>query len=120
MEQDKCTLREMNCELNHLSMPDGSAMLMQGDTCVAAGVYGPIEARLAKMMYDKAHIEVVFSPVKGPPSIDGRVKELYIKETCESTLMIVLHPGTAISINLQEMEDSGGVRKIFIFEDLIN
>ncbi|XP_015110720.1 exosome complex component RRP46 [Diachasma alloeum] len=109
MEQDKCILREMNCELNQLSMPDGSTIFMQGDTCIAAGVYGPIEARLAKMMYDKAHIEVVFSPIKGPPSIDGRMKELYIKETCESTIMISLHPGTAISINLQEMEDAGGL-----------
>ncbi|XP_063985977.1 exosome complex component RRP46 [Diachasmimorpha longicaudata] len=109
MEEDKCILREMNCELNQLSMPDGSTMFMQGDTCVAAGVYGPVEARLAKMLHDKAHIEVTFSPAKGPPSIDGRMKELYIKETCESTLMTSLHPGTAISINLQEMEDAGGL-----------
>lgn len=25
-----CTLRAMNCELNYLSVPDGSTMFMQG------------------------------------------------------------------------------------------
>lgn len=39
-----------------------------GDTCVVAGIYGPIEAKLQKMMYDKASVEVVFSPICGPPS----------------------------------------------------
>lgn len=39
-----------------------------GDTCVVTGVYGPIESKLQKMMHDKAHVDVVFSPIKGPPS----------------------------------------------------
>ncbi|KAG8036572.1 hypothetical protein G9C98_003894 [Cotesia typhae] len=109
MTENDCSLRAMNCEMNLLSMPDGSAMFMQGNTCVVAGVYGPIEAKLQKMIHDKASIEVVFTPVKGPPSIDGRAKELCIKDTCEASLITSLHPSTAISINIQEMQDDGGL-----------
>lgn len=42
------------------------------------------------------------------------MKELYIKETCESTLITSLHPGTSISINTQEMQDDGGVSIFYI------
>lgn len=30
MDNEKSNLRPMNCEVNQLSMPDGSAMFMQG------------------------------------------------------------------------------------------
>lgn len=30
MTEKDCSLRAMNCEMNLLSMPDGSAMFMQG------------------------------------------------------------------------------------------
>ena len=35
--------------------------------------------------------------------------ELYIKDSCEAALISTLHPGSAISINVQELQDSGGV-----------
>lgn len=35
--------------------------------------------------------------------------ELYIKETCAAAIMVTFHPATAICINVQELEDSGGV-----------
>ncbi|XP_012275797.1 exosome complex component RRP46 [Orussus abietinus] len=109
MTEENCVLRPMNCELNQLSMPDGSAMFMQGDTAVIAGVYGPVEGRLQKMMHDKASVEAVYNPVKGPPSINDRMLEVYIKETCETGILVTLHPGTAICINVQELNDSGGL-----------
>ncbi|XP_015589164.1 exosome complex component RRP46 [Cephus cinctus] len=107
--EDEGILRPMKCELNHLTMPDGSAMFMQGDTAVVAGIYGPVEARVQKMMYDKASIEVVYTPIKGPPCVDDRMREQIIKETCEAALIATLHPGTAICINVQELQDSGGL-----------
>ncbi|XP_003395595.1 exosome complex component RRP46 [Bombus terrestris] len=102
-------LRPMNCELNQLSMPDGSAMLMQGNTTVVAGIYGPIEAKPQKMIYDKASVEVSYSPIKGPAKVDDRMTEMYIKETCEAAIIVTFHPATAICINVQELEDSGGI-----------
>ncbi|KZC06535.1 PREDICTED: exosome complex component RRP46 [Dufourea novaeangliae] len=109
MAENEVLLRPMNCELNQLSMPDGSAMLMQGDTAVVAGVYGPIEAKLQKMMYDKAYVDVSYVPVRGPAKIDDRMTEMYIKETCEAAIMVTFHPATYICINVQELEDSGGL-----------
>ncbi|XP_012258888.2 exosome complex component RRP46 [Athalia rosae] len=109
LKEDECVMRPMNCELNQLSRPDGSTMLMQGDTAVIAGVYGPVEGKPQKMMFDKASVEVLYSPAKGPPSVDDRVKESIIKETCEAVLLSALHPGTAICINVQELQDSGGL-----------
>ncbi|PBC33819.1 Exosome complex exonuclease RRP46 [Apis cerana cerana] len=107
--ENEFMLRPMNCELNQLSMPDGSAMLMQGNTAAVAGIYGPIEAKPQKMIYDKASIEVSYIPVKGPAKIDDRMTEMYIKETCEAAIIVTFHPATAICINIQEMEDSGGM-----------
>ncbi|KAF7386193.1 hypothetical protein HZH68_013325 [Vespula germanica] len=102
-------LRPMLCELNQLSMPDGSAMLMQGDTTVVAGVYGPVEPKAQKMIYDKASVEVVYSPVKGPTKIDDRMIELYVRESCEPAIIVMLHPGSAICINIQEIQNKGSL-----------
>ncbi|XP_053984647.1 exosome complex component RRP46 [Hylaeus anthracinus] len=102
-------LRPILCELNQLSMPDGSAMLMQGDTAVVVGIYGPIEAKPQKMVYNKAAVEVSYVPIKGPAKVDDRMTELYIKETCEAAMIVTFHPATAICINVQELEDSGGL-----------
>ncbi|KAH0947073.1 hypothetical protein HN011_008910 [Eciton burchellii] len=104
-----CVLRPLNCEINLLSKSDGSAMLMQGDTAVIAGVNGPIEAKSQKMIYDRISIEVTYTPLKGPPKVDDRLIETYIKETCESSILVSYHPNTMVCINLQEMQDSGGL-----------
>lgn len=88
LESSELALRPINCEMNQLSMPDGSAMLMQGismreggficiliniffssgDTTVICGVYGPVEGKMTKLLYDRAVVEVTYSPAKGPPS----------------------------------------------------
>ncbi|CAL7950052.1 unnamed protein product [Xylocopa violacea] len=107
--ENEFILRPINCELNQLSMPDGSAMLMQGDTAVIAGIYGPIEAKPQKMIYDKASVEVSYIPIKGPGKVDDRMTEMYIKETCEAAIIVTFHPATAICINIQEVEDSGSI-----------
>nr|XP_033338332.1 exosome complex component RRP46 isoform X1 [Megalopta genalis]XP_033338333.1 exosome complex component RRP46 isoform X1 [Megalopta genalis] len=102
-------LRPMSCELNQLSMPDGSAMLMQGDTAVIAGIYGPAESKAQKMLYDKASVEVSYAPIKGAAKVDDRVTEMYIKETCEAAIITTFHPATSICVNVQELDDSGGL-----------
>ncbi|KMR04919.1 exosome complex component rrp46-like protein [Lasius niger] len=104
-----CVLRPMNCEINLLSRSDGSTMFMQGETTIIAGVNGPIEAKSQKMAYDKVSIEVTYTPLKGPAKIDDRLIETYIRETCESAILVAFHPNTMVCINLQEMQDSGGV-----------
>ncbi|XP_043679404.1 exosome complex component RRP46 [Vespula pensylvanica] len=102
-------LRTMLCEMNQLSMPDGSAMLMQGDTTVVAGVYGPVESKAVKMIYDKASLEVVYCPVKGPAKIDDRMIEKYVRESCEAGIIVMLHPGSSISVNIQEIQNKGSL-----------
>lgn len=46
--------------------------------------------------------------------VDDRLIETYIRETCESAILVSLHPNTMVCINLQEMQDSGGVRSCFV------
>ncbi|XP_076665637.1 exosome complex component Rrp46 [Andrena cerasifolii] len=108
-EENEFILRPIKCELNQLSMSDGSAMLMQGDTAVLAGIYGPIESKPQRMIYDKACVEVSYIPIKGPAKVDDRMIEMYIKKTCEAAIIVTFHPATAICINIQELEDSGGL-----------
>lgn len=109
MTESNSCLRPMKCELNVLSVPDGSSMFIQGDTTVIAGVYGPVEVKLQKMLYDKANVEVTYNAAKGPPSINGRMMEMYIKDSCESAIVTTLHPAASVSINIQELQDSGGI-----------
>ncbi|KAI4475290.1 hypothetical protein M0802_015217 [Mischocyttarus mexicanus] len=83
--------------------------ILQCETSVIAGVYGPIEAKPQKMIYDKASIEVVYSPLKGPLKINDRLIELYLKESCEAGIIVNLHPASTISVNVQEVQDNGGL-----------
>lgn len=46
----------------------GSNVCILGDTAVVAGVYGPVETKPQKMIYDKAFVEVSYTPIKGPAS----------------------------------------------------
>ncbi|XP_011496302.1 PREDICTED: exosome complex component RRP46 [Ceratosolen solmsi marchali] len=109
MTENEYSLRFLNCELNYLSVTDGSAIFMQGDTAVIAGVYGPVESKLHKMFYNKANVEASFRPMKGPPSVNDRLMESYIKDVCEASLITSLYPASSISVNIQELEDCGGL-----------
>ncbi|KAG4075708.1 hypothetical protein HA402_003533 [Bradysia odoriphaga] len=102
-------IRPMHCELHALTRSDGSALLTQGETAVMASVYGPIEVRLQNLRIDKAHVEVYYRPKSGLPSVGDRLREQMIRNTCETALLSVLYPRTAITIQLQEMEDNEGL-----------
>lgn len=74
-----------------------------------ASVYGPIEGRLQQQLIDKAYVEVLFRPKAGQSSVGDRLVEQIIRQTCETALLTVLHPRTAVTVQLQEMDDRGGL-----------
>lgn len=102
-------LRPLKAELNILTRSDGSALFSQGNTMVLASVSGPVEVKLQNLNVDKTTIEVYFRPKSGLPSVEDRFKENFIEQTCSAALLTGLHPRTAYMIQLQEMEDNGGV-----------
>ncbi len=81
-----------------------------------ASVYGPIEVKLQNLRIDKAHVEVYYRPKSGLPSVGDRLREQIIRNTCETALLSVLYPRTAITIQLQEMEDNDGVSINFCYK----
>lgn len=83
-----------------------------GETAVMASVYGPIECKLQNMNIEKASVEVYYRSKSGMPSVSDRLREQIIKNTCEEALITAMHPRTAITIQLQEMDDRSGVRKV--------
>lgn len=87
---------------------------MTGDTVVVAGVYGPVECKLQNTDIYKAAIEVNFGTKSGITSVRERYRESLIKQTCEAALLVNMYPRDLISINIQEMQDSGGVSIIFL------
>nr|XP_019558608.2 exosome complex component RRP46 [Aedes albopictus] len=103
------SLRPMHCELNLLTRSDGSAMLTQGETAVVASVNGPIEVKLQHMNVEKSHIDIYFKPRSGMGSVNDRLLESLIKNTYETAILTGLHPRTAVSIQIQEMQDQGGL-----------
>ncbi|XP_055586411.1 exosome complex component RRP46 [Uranotaenia lowii] len=107
--KDTPSLRPMHCELNILTRSDGSAMLTQGGTALVASVRGPVEVRLQHMNVEKAHLEILYKPRSGLGSVNDRLLESLIRNTYESALLTNLHPRTSIQIQLQEMQDLGGL-----------
>lgn len=61
------------------------------------------------MNVEKASIEVYYRPKSGLPSVDDRFKENFVQHCVETALHSELHPRTAYRIQLQEIEDRGGV-----------
>lgn len=80
-----------------------------------ASIHGPSEARLQNMLIDKAFVNAHFRPKAGVPSIDDRANESFIRNTIASCVMGNLYPRTDISIIVQELQNSGGVKVFFNF-----
>lgn len=87
--------------------------IFSGDSAVTAAVNGPIEVKLHNLLIDKAHVEVYYRSKSGLPSIDDKLREKVVRDTCESALLTVLYPRSSIYLQIHEMENSGGVRRFF-------
>ncbi|XP_061537722.1 exosome complex component RRP46 [Phycodurus eques] len=108
------TLREFGCEQNLLSRPDGSASFIQGDTSVLAAVYGPAEVKVSKEIYDRATLEVIIQPKVGLPSVKERAQEQCVRESCEASLLLSLHPRSSLTLVLQELHNDGSLLSCFL------
>jgi len=100
-------LRPIFCSLGEITRADGSVMLCQGDTTVACSVFGPGEVRQARELIDRSLVEVCFKPRLGLPGVKDRDREEVITRTCSAAVLTSLHPRTAVTINIQEMQDGG-------------
>uniref|UniRef100_A0A3Q0TG69 Exosome complex component RRP46 n=1 Tax=Amphilophus citrinellus TaxID=61819 RepID=A0A3Q0TG69_AMPCI len=103
------SLRAFGCEQSLLSRPDGSASFVQGDTSVMAGVYGPAEVKVSKEIYDRATLEVLVQPKVGLPGVRERSQEQCLRETCEASLLLTLHPRSSLTLVLQVLHDDGSL-----------
>ncbi|XP_015241116.1 PREDICTED: exosome complex component RRP46 [Cyprinodon variegatus] len=106
---ENVSLREFGCEQTLLSRPDGSASFVQGDTSVMAGVYGPAEVKVSKEIYDRATLEVLVYPKVGLPGVRERSQEQCVRETCEASLLLSLHPRSSLTLILQVLHDAGSL-----------
>ncbi|KAK7575557.1 hypothetical protein V9T40_011843 [Parthenolecanium corni] len=97
----------LKCELNTLSRADGSSVLCQNKTVMAAAVYGPVEVKHHKMLIDKAYIEVIYKPKCGISQIGDRLFESIIGSICETAILSSFYPRTAIYLIIQELQDCG-------------
>lgn len=43
------------------------------------------------------------------------MRESVLRDTCETAMLSALHPRTAVTVILQEMQDSGGVSYLYIY-----
>eukprot|EP00088_Acartia_fossae_P011368 TRINITY_DN15744_c0_g1_i1.p1 TRINITY_DN15744_c0_g1~~TRINITY_DN15744_c0_g1_i1.p1 ORF type:complete len:219 (+),score=23.34 TRINITY_DN15744_c0_g1_i1:28-684(+) len=109
IDETNSSLRPMFCELGGITRADGSSIFSCGDTTVACAVYGPGEVRPNRESINKSSIEVAYRSRNGNSGLQDRKRELFLEKTCESGILAALHPRTAITINIQEMHDDGGL-----------
>lgn len=81
----------------------------QGITTLLVSINGPVEVKLQNMNYEKASVEVYYRPKSGLPSVDDRFKEKFVQQCIETAIYSELHPRTGYRIQLQEIENRGGV-----------
>eukprot|EP00088_Acartia_fossae_P012170 TRINITY_DN1625_c0_g1_i18.p1 TRINITY_DN1625_c0_g1~~TRINITY_DN1625_c0_g1_i18.p1 ORF type:complete len:226 (+),score=33.22 TRINITY_DN1625_c0_g1_i18:52-729(+) len=105
----KSELRPMFCEVGPITRSDGSCMLSSGDTTVVCAVYGPGEVKPSKELIHKACVDVVYRSRVGNAGIEDRKQEIFIEKSCSSAILSVLHPRTAVTVNIQEMHNGGGL-----------
>ncbi|CAH0551281.1 unnamed protein product [Brassicogethes aeneus] len=98
---------ELQCKFGILSRPDGSVMLSEGNTTVIAGIYGPVEVKMQKVLIEKAAVECHYRPKSGLPGVEDRFYESIIRNICETALAASMFPRSAISVVIQEMQNSG-------------
>ena len=94
----------VSCKLRVLARPDGSASFTQGATTVIAAVYGPAEVRTHRELIDRAVVEVVYQPKVGQCGPEGRAIEALISSVCEAMVITTMHPHTAFTIVVQEVQ----------------
>lgn len=58
---------------------------------------------------NKAYVDVIYRPKAGIPGVGEKYKEKLIRNLCESSILTTLYPRTSIAINIQEMDDHGGI-----------
>lgn len=85
---------------------------LTGDTAVTATVLGPVEVKMHNLNIDKTYVEVFYRCKSGMPSVVDRQREKMIRNTCEVAMLTVLYPRSAVTLQIHEMEDCGGVRKL--------
>lgn len=72
-------------------------------------MYAPVEARIQKVLIDKASIEAYYRPKSGQPSVGDRLYESIITNMCETALLTALYPRSAVMVIIQEMQNGGEV-----------
>lgn len=61
------------------------------------------------MDMNKSYVDVNYRPKRGMPGVGERYKEKIVRNICQSTIITSLYPKTQINIQIQEMDDNGGV-----------
>lgn len=104
-----------------------------GNTTMLASVYGPIEVKPQKLLIDKAAVEVYYRPKAGAPSknwcnspflfififilpvgVGDRLYESIVRNICETMVLTTVYPRSAVTVNIQEMQNDGEVRYCMI------
>ncbi|XP_034405128.1 exosome complex component RRP46 isoform X2 [Cyclopterus lumpus] len=86
----------------------------EGDTSVLAAAYGPAEVKVSKEIYDRATLEVLIQPKVGLPSVRERSQEQCVRETCEASLLLSLHPRSSLTLILQLIHNDGSILSCFL------
>lgn len=78
---------------------------------MTATINGPTDVKLHNLHIDKAHVDVLYHSKSGQITVADKLREQIIKNTCETTILSILYPRSAIVLQIHEMENGGGVSR---------
>jgi exosome complex component RRP46 len=106
---DDLSLQEISVDLSILQRADGSARLVQGDTSVLCGIFGPREVRSHVEHAQHATLEVLVNPENGHPSQRDRALERDLFHALSSMILLSAHPRSSITVICQIERANGSV-----------
>lgn len=82
-----------------------------GATVVIAAVLGPIEVKTQNLSIEGSYLECNYRPKAGLPQVKERIREATIRDVLELALLSEAYPRAKMSLQVQELEDRGSVRR---------
>ena len=112
--RDTSQLRVQECEVGLNSEASGSSRYKQGNSCVIANVYGPMNCKYSRQeKFDRCHVEFEYNicGFSGSNTItEERDMEIFLEDSLLSSICLQKYPHLMLIIQVTVIQDDGSIK----------